>query len=282
MLPAYIIGLREGLEAALIVGIIAAFLRVNRRGDLLRWVLVGVLLASSICLAAGIALHLLERSLPHKQQEGLETIVGLVAVVVITYMVFWMRGHARSMRADLETSARDALAQGSAAGLVAMAFLAVFREGLETAVFLVAAFQSSVDSQATGAGAVLGILCAIVIGVGIYGGGIRFDLSKFFRITGVVLILVAAGLMSAAMHTAHEAGWISILQEPVLNLEWLVRPGTVTSALVTGMFGIQAHPTQAEVLAWVFYAVPLAIFVAWPPPSPRRSTPAEATVRSTT
>jgi high-affinity iron transporter len=280
MLPAFVIGLREGLEASLIVGIIAAFLRVNGRRNLLRWVLLGVGLASGLCLAAGIALHVFEKSLPQKQQEGLETIVALVAVCVISYMVVWMRQHAASMRHELETSAREALLQGSAAGLVFMAFLAVLREGLETAVFLVAAFQSSVDSQATGAGAVLGIATAVAIGIGIYSGGVHINLSRFFRITGVVLVLVAAGLVSAALHTAHEAGWLNGLQASVLNLEWFVRPGSVISALVTGMFGIQAQPTQAEVFGWLAYGIPAGLYVAWPQRSSRRLAPAKATPAS--
>src|SRR5450631_4264113 len=138
MLPAFVIGLREGLEAALIVSIIAAFLRQHGRLDALRWVFAGVLLASALCLAAGIGLHMLERNLPQLEQERLETVVGLVAVAVVTYMVVWMRRHARSIKGALEESAGAALAQGSVVALVAMAFLAVLREGLETAVFLVA------------------------------------------------------------------------------------------------------------------------------------------------
>jgi high-affinity iron transporter len=264
MLPAFIIGLREGLEAALIVGIIAAFLKVNGRSDMLRWVFAGVLIASGLCLAAGVALDLLERSLPQKQQEGLETIVGVVAVCVVTYMVVWMRRHARSMKGVLEAEAGRALAEGSVLGLVFMAFFAVLREGLETAVFLVAAFQSSIDPQATGIGAVLGLVIAIAIGLGIYSGGVRLDLARFFRFTGLVLVLVAAGLVAAALHTAHEAGWLNTLQGSTIDLEWLVRPGTVISALVTGMFGIQAHPVQAEVLGWLLYAVPVGLYVAWP------------------
>jgi high-affinity iron transporter len=276
MLPAFIIGLREGLEAALIVGIIAAFLRVNGRKDMLRWVFAGVLLASGLCLAAGIALHLLERSLPQKQQEGLETVVAAVAVCVVTYMVVWMRRHARSMKGALEADAGRALAEGSVLGLVFMAFFAVLREGLETAVFLVAAFQSSVDPTATGAGAVLGLVVAIAIGTGIYTGGVHIDLGRFFRFTGLVLVLVAAGLVSAALHTAHEAGWLNTLQGSTFDLGWLVRPGTVISALVTGMFGIQARPVQAEVLGWLLYAVPVGLYVAWPQrrrtPTPERRT----------
>jgi high-affinity iron transporter len=175
-----------------------------------------------------------------------------------------MRKNARSMKGVLEAEAGKALAEGSVIGLVAMAFFAVLREGLETAVFLVAAFQSSLDPAATGLGAVLGLLVAVAIGVGIYTGGVRIDLARFFRFTGLVLVLVAAGLISAALHTAHEAGWLNTLQGSTIDLDWLVRPGTVVSALVTGMFGIQPHPVQAELLGWLLYAIPVGLYVAWP------------------
>jgi high-affinity iron transporter len=274
MLPAFIIGLREGVEAALIVGIIAAFLRQNGQAKALRWVFLGVILAALLCLGVGIALHQLERNLPQKEQEGLETIVGLVAVAMVTYMLIWMRRHARSMRASLETEIGGALAQGSVGALIGMSFFAVLREGFETAVFLVAAFQNSTNTQATGSGAILGLVVATVIGYGIYRGGIHIDLNRFFRITGLVLVLVAAGLVSSALHTGHEAGWFNSLQDRAFDLDWLVRPGTVLSALVTGMFGIQPRPTVLEVLGWLLYLVPVGLYVAWPqrrrvaPPSP--------------
>jgi high-affinity iron transporter len=274
VLPAFVIGLREGVEASLIVSIVAVFLRQNGRKDALKWVWVGVTGAVIICLAVGIALHVLERTLPQKQQEGLETIVGLVAVAFITYMIVWMRQHAREMRRSLEASVSAALAEGSARGLILMAFLAVLREGFETAVFLVATFQNSTNAQATGTGAVLGVLVAVVIGFLIYRGGISFNLARFFRITGVLLVLVAAGLVASAFHTAHEAGWITVLQKQALDLEWLVRPGTVSSSLVTGMLGIQPRPTVIEVIGWVVYLVPVGVFVLWPSAGRRGKHPA--------
>ncbi|MEO8082913.1 MAG: iron uptake transporter permease EfeU [Ardenticatenales bacterium] len=264
MLPAFVIGLREGVEAALIVGMIAAFLRRHERADALRWVVIGVVLAGSLCLAAGVALHALERSLPPQQQEGFETVLGLLAVVAVTYMVLWMRRHARTLKASIEVSAGLALAQGSALALVLMAFLAVLREGLETAIFLVAAFQNSANPRLTGTGALLGLVVAVGFGYAIFAGGVRIDLARFFRVTGVVLVLVAAGLVASAIHTAHEAGWVSVLQRPAADLRWLVRPGSVSSALITGMFGIQPRPTQAEALGWLVFVVPVLPFVLWP------------------
>ena len=133
-------------------------------------------------------------------------------MAAVTYMIVWMRRNARGIKAALEGEAASALARGSAMALVAMAFLAVLREGFETSVFLLAAFQDATDTTAAGAGAVIGLVAAIVIGVGLYRGGVRINLSRFFRITGLILVFVAAGLLATAAHTAHEAGWINSMQ----------------------------------------------------------------------
>src|SRR3954449_11865401 len=235
MLPTFVIGLREGVEAALIVGIIAAFLRQEGRQDALRWVWLGVLTAVAICSAVGVALQVLDQELPQRRQEGLETIVGLVAVGMVTGMIIWMRKHARGMARALRENAGAALAQGSVGALVGMAFFAVIREGMETAVFLLAAFQSATNPTTAGLGALLGVLGAVVIGFGIYRGGVRINLARFFRLTGLVLVLVAAGLVANALHTAHEAGWVNFGQDQALDLTWLVVPGTWTASLLTGM-----------------------------------------------
>jgi high-affinity iron transporter len=264
VLPTFVIGLREGVEASLIVGIVAAFLRQQGRTDALRAVWAGVVLAVLLCVGVAIALQVIDDSLPQQQQEGLETVVASIAVGMVSFMIFWMRRHARGLVSDLRESAGHALAEGSAWALVAMAFFAVLREGLETAVFLLAAFQASGDSTAAGSGALLGVLVAVVIGWGIYRGGIRLNLARFFRATAAVLVLVAAGLVATAVHTAHEATWLNSLQGQALDLSWLVRPGTITSSLVTGVLGIQPQPTIGEVLGYALYAVPMLALVLWP------------------
>ncbi|HEX3910753.1 MAG TPA: iron uptake transporter permease EfeU [Solirubrobacteraceae bacterium] len=264
MIPTYVIGLREGLEAALIVSIVAAFLRRQGQREALRYVWLGVGIAVLLCTAVGVALQLLNEDLPQRQQEQLETVVGVCAVAIVTFMIFWMRRNAASLRGEIERNAAAALATGSVVGLVAMAFFAVLREGLETAVFLLAAFQASSNALTAGLGALLGILTAIVIGAGLYRGGIRINLARFFRVTAVFLVLIAAGLLATAMHTAHEGGWINSLQGQALDLSWLVVPGTVTSSLLTGMLGLQPLPTDGEVLVYLLYAVPMLLFVLWP------------------
>jgi high-affinity iron transporter len=278
VIPTLVIGLREGLEASLIVGIIAAFVGRSGRRYALRQVWIGVGAAVALCLAIGIGLVALSRELPERAQEGLETVIGAFAVVMVTFMIVWMSRHARGMKKELEGAAADALATGSARTLVVMAFLAVLREGFETSVFLVTVIQNSATVRLGTVGALLGIAIAVGIGYGIYRGGVRLNLARFFTVTGLVLVLVAAGLAMTVMHTAHEAGWLTVGQAEAVNLSWLVRPDTVTASLLTGVLGLQARPTAAEVVAWLLYALPMLAYVGWPRRG--RGTPARSTKRA--
>ena len=275
MLPTFVIGLREGLEAALIVGIIAAFLAQQGRRDALRQVWLGVAVAVVICIGIAVALQAISSDLPQRGQEGLETGVGVLAVGMVTYMIIFMRRNARHLKGELEGAAASALASGSARALVAMAFLAVLREGFETAVFLLATFDASGDATTSWLGAVIGILLAAAVGYGIYRGGVRLNLARFFLITGLVLVVIAAGLVMTAFHTANEAGWLTAGQAQAFDLSWLVRPGTPVSSLLTGVLGIQPFPAWIEVAAWLVYLVPMIVIVSWPGRRARR-TPATA------
>jgi high-affinity iron transporter len=264
VLPTFVIGLREGVEAALIIGIIAAFLIQRDERSALRWMWVGVGLAIGLCLGIAATFRAINQSLPHKQQETLEALMALLAVGGVTYMIIWMRRHSRGLKHVLESHAETALVQGSTWALVGLAFFAVIREGLETSVFLIAAFQNSLNPRATGTGAVLGILLAAVLGYGIYKGGVRINLSRFFRVTGFILVLVAAGLLASAAHAAAEAGFITVGQASALNLTWLIAPGTIRASLITGMLGLQPSPTVIEVSLWLVYAISMGLYVLWP------------------
>jgi high-affinity iron transporter len=264
MIPTFVISLREGVEAALIIGIVAAFLVSEGRRDAIRQMWAGVAVAAALCIAIAVVLRVVGQQLPQREQEALETVIGVVAVGAVTYMIVWMRRNARGIKKALEGHAASALASGSAVALVAMAFLAVLREGFETSVFMLAAFQDATDTTAAGAGAVLGLLAAIAIGLGIYRGGVRIDLNRFFRVTGLILVFVAAGLLSTSLHTAHEAGWFNGLQGQAIDLTWLVQPGTISGSLLIGMLGLQPTPTVGEVTIYLLYAVPMALYVLWP------------------
>jgi high-affinity iron transporter len=285
VLPTFIIALREGVEASLIVGIIAAFLGQQGRRDALRWVWIGVSLAVALCLAVGIGLRVLGENLPQAQQEGMEAIIALVAVAMVTYMIVWMRRHARAIKRTLEGEVAAALINGSVLALVGMAFFAVLREGFETAVFLLAVFESATSPAAASIGAILGLVVAAVLGYLIYKGGLRVNLGRFFRVTGAVLALVAAGLVASALHAAHEATWFNVLQPKAFDLSWLVAPGSVRAALLTGMLGLRPEPTVGEALGWLLYLVPVGLYVLWPdrrrPAPARRATTPVTTVEGT-
>ena len=274
MLATFVIGLREGLEAALIVGIIAAFLRNNDKSLAAMWAGVGLALVLSILV--GVGLDLVEQALPQAAQEGMETVIGGIAIFFVTGMIAWMNKHARNMKRELEAQAAEALSQASAFALAAMAFLAVLKEGFETAVFLLATFSAAQSAVLAATGAVLGILLAVLIGWGIYVGGVKINLSRFFRVTGAFLILVAAGLVITALRTAHEAGWLNAGQQMTVNLAWLVAPGTVQSALITGVLGVPTDPRLIELTGWFAYLIPILAFVYWPE---KRRPSARATIR---
>lgn len=258
MLIAFLIMLREGIEAALIVGIVAGFLKQSGHADLMPKVWLGVLLAALLCIGLGWGIHRATGEIPQKQQELVVGLIGLVAVAMLTYMVLWMKKAARSMKQMLHASVQTALNQGRTQGwaLVGMAFLAVAREGLESVFFLLAVFQQS-PTAAMPVGAVAGLLAAAVIGLLIYQGGMRLNLAKFFRWTGAFLILVAAGLLAGSLRALHEAGVWNHLQTIVFDSSAYLHEDSLLGVLLGGFFGYTDHPTQGEVLVWLLYLVPV-------------------------
>ena len=261
MLIAFLIMLREGIEAALIVGIVAGFLKQSGHSRLMPKVWLGVALAALMCLGIGYGIHSATGEIPQKEQEFVVGVIGLVAVAMLTYMILWMKKAARSMKRQLQYSVQTALNRGNGQGwaLVGMAFLAVAREGLESVFFLLAVFQQS-PTWSMPVGAVLGLLAAVVIGALIYQGGMRLNLAKFFRWTGAFLIVVAAGLVAGSLRALHEAGVWNHLQEVVFDSSKYLHEDSPLGVLLGGFFGYTDHPTQGEVLAWLLYLVPVMIW----------------------
>lgn len=269
MLPSFLIMLREGIEAALIVGIIAGYLARTGRSAWLPTVWVGVLLAVALSLFVGAGVIALGAQFPQKTQELFEAVVGAFAVVILISMVFWMRKAARSIRQTMEHDIDAALAdaRGPAWALIGMTFFAVAREGLESVFFLLALFQQS-PGPAAPLGALLGVGVAILMGVGIYRGGVRLDLRRFFRWTGVFIILVAAGLASSVLRNLHEAGIWNHLQQPVWDLTRTLPVGSIPGAILSGLFGYHDAPVLGEVLVWAaVLSVTLWLFLR---PAPAR------------
>jgi len=264
MLIPFLIMLREGIEAALIVGIVASYLKQSGRGALMPAVWVGVLLATALSLFTGAGLQLLAAEFPQKQQELFEGVVGLIAVVMLTSMVFWMRKAARSIKGELHASIDKALtrgADGQGWALIGMVFLAVAREGLESVFFLLAVFQQSSGWEAP-VGALAGIAVSVVIGWGLYSGGVRLDLRRFFRFTGLFILLVAAGLLASVLRKLHEAGVWNHLQTVVFDMSETLPMDSPAGAVLSGLLGYQAAPVTGEVIVYLaFLAVALFFFL---------------------
>jgi high-affinity iron transporter len=270
VLVAFLIMLREGIEAALIVGIIAGYLKKTGRQDALPAVWFGVGLALVICTALGMALELAGAEFPQKMQEMFEGCVALIATGILASMVLWMARAARSIKAQLHDSIDSAAGSGDSRGLAlaAMAFLAVGREGLESVFFLIATVQQDVGIGVP-IGAGLGILCAFAFGVGMYRGGIRLNLQTFFRWTGVFIIFVAAGLLAGAVRAFHEAGLWNLLQQTAFDISGVLPGDGLIGTLLAGIFGYQDAPTVGEVTVYLAFLLPaLSIFYLQGRPQP--------------
>lgn len=260
MLAPFLIMLREGLEAALIVGIIAGYLRQTGRAAWLPAVWIGIFLAIAAALFAGAALQLASAAFPQKTQELVEALIGLVAVAVLVWMVFWMRRAAGAMRQGLRQSVDAALDRGTWA-LIGMVFLAVAREGLESVFFLLAIFQQSRHIAAP-LGALAGVLVSAVIGWAIYAGAIRLDLRRLFRWTGVFILFVAAGLLAGSVKALHEAGLWNGLQSRAYDISGLLPETGPLGTVLAGLLGYRDAPTLGEVAVYaLFLAVMLPLFL---------------------
>lgn len=269
MLAPFLIMLREGIEAALVTSIIASYLRQTGRSAWLPAVWVGVFLAVALSLFAGAALQLMSAEFPQKAQELFEAVVGLIAVIVLVSMVFWMRRAARSIKAELHHSIDEALDTrhgGGAWALIGMAFFAVAREGLESIFFLLAIFQQS-PGPAAPLGALAGLLVATILGFTLYYGGVRIDLRRFFRWTGVFILVVAAGLLASVLRNLHEAGLWNLLQTRVYDLSDVLPVSSLFGTVLSGLFNYQDSPTAGEVIVYVVFLA-IALFLFLKPESP--------------
>ncbi len=251
MLPSMLLTFREGLEAALIVGIVLGVLRKLGRLEQRRIVWQGVMAAVIASLAVAIGLNLLGARLEGSAEEAFEGIAMLLAAGVLTWMIFWMQAQSQSIRAQLEADVRGAVAEGGR-GLLGLAFIAVFREGVETALFLTAAAFTSTIWE-TAVGGLLGLAVAIVVGWLIFATTIRLNVKRFFRVTGVLLILFAAGLVAHGVHEFNELGWIPAVIEHVWNANPVFHEDSTLGQIFKALLGYNGNPSLTEVLAYVAY-----------------------------
>jgi high-affinity iron transporter len=269
MLGNYLIGLREGLEASLVVTILVAYLVRSERRHLLPRIWGGIVLAVLVSLAFGAVLTFGPRGLTFQAQEAIGGSLSLVAVGFVTWMIFWMARAARSLSGELRGQI-DRAAEASRWSLVVVAALAVGREGLETALFLWAATQTATGAHTASTvpawqpltGAVLGIATAVVLGYLLYRGAVRINLARFFTWTGAFLIVVAAGVLGYGMHDLQEAGILPGLGSLAFDVSSHVDEGSWYGALLKGVFNFSPQTTWLQAAAWTAYlVVTLSLFL---------------------
>jgi len=258
VLATYFLMLREGLEAALIIGIVGAYLvKINRR-DALPKVALGVATAVGLSIAVGLGVALTIQELPPVLQETLEGLAAVLAVAILTWMLFWMRRQGRALKGELEHGVDRALTANSTRALVGLAFIAVIREGVETVLFLIPILSFHGTGLDTVAGGILGLASAVVFGWAIFIAGVRINLRRFFTITGTVLIFVSAGLVGFAIHEFGEAGLIANTGT-AFNLQPILPDNGPLGSILRGLFGYRTAPTPLEVLGYLAYLVPVLI-----------------------
>ncbi|MEV7325006.1 iron uptake transporter permease EfeU [Streptomyces sp. NPDC093970] len=263
MFSNYLIGLREGLEASLVVCILIAYLVKTGRRDALRPIWTGIAVAVLIAMGFGCALEFGSQELTFQAQEALGGSLSIVAVGLVTWMVFWMRRTARHLKKELHGKLDAALAMGTGA-LVATAFLAVGREGLETALFVWASVHAASDGTPRPLiGVALGLATAVLLGWLFYRGALRINLAKFFTWTGAMLVVVAAGVLAYGFHDLQEADWIPGLTNQAFDISGTIPPDSWYGTLLKGVFNFQPDPTVLQVTVWLLYLVPtLVLFFA--------------------
>ncbi|MBO3751609.1 FTR1 family protein [Streptosporangiaceae bacterium NEAU-GS5] len=263
MFASFLIGLREGLEATLVVTILVAFLVKSGRTERLPSVWAGVGAAVALSIGFGALLTYSAAHLDYKQHELFDALTSIAATVFVTFMIFWMRGAARRLSGELREKLGEALQMGSVA-VVVMAFLAVAREGLETALLWFAAVQGATTSATPLLGISLGLVTAVIIGYGLYRSALKINLTKFFTWTGLLLILVAAGIFKYGVHDLQESGVLPGLNTFAFDISSVLDPSAWYSALLSGMFNITPTPSVLETIAWVGYAVPVLVLFLRP------------------
>jgi len=252
MVAAFLITLREGLEAALIVGIVLSVLRRLGRPGRRRTVWLGVAAAVAVSIAAGVLLNALGVAFEGRGEEIFEGIAMLVAAGVLTWMIFWMRRQGSGMRAELESGVTQAVTEDRGWALFSLAFIAVVREGIETALFLTAAAFSAAPGQ-TLLGGALGLAASAGLGWALFSAGRQLNVRAFFRFTSGLLLLFAAGLVAYGAHELQEAGLLPVIVEHVYDINTLVDEQTGAGVLLKALFGYNGNPSLLEVILYVAY-----------------------------
>lgn len=257
MIAALLITFREGLEAALIVGIVLGYLKKMgyKRQSAVWW---GVALAVAVSIVAGAALQVMGIAFEERGEKLFEGVTMLLAAGVLTWMIFWMQRQGRNIRAELEADVRQAVTGGNRWALFALAFVAVVREGIETALFLTAAAFSATPAQ-TLIGGGLGLALAVIVGWLLFVVSTRLDVRAFFRVTSVLLILFAAGLVAHGVHELQEAGVLPVLAERVWDINPILNEGATLGSILKSLLGYNGNPSLLEVVSYIGYFTAIAL-----------------------
>ncbi len=252
MFASLLLSLREGLEAALILGILFGTLKKIQREDLAAVLWGGTASALVLSLLAALGLQALGASLEGKSEQIFEGLTMLLAAGVLTWMIFWMANQAQALKDELEAGVRQAARQTSGWPLFLLAFLAVIREGVELALFLTAA-SFATDGRQIVFGAALGLALSAFLGWGLFRATVRLDLQKFFKVTSALLLLFAAGLVAYGVHEFNEVGWIPAIIEHVWDINYILDENSTLGAILKALFGYNGNPSLTEVLAYLGY-----------------------------
>ncbi len=275
MLSSYMLSLREGLEAALIIGIALGALRQIGRADLSPALWLGTGSAMLLSIVVGVLLTLFGLSLEGMAEQIFEGVTMLLAASVLTWMIFWMSRHARYIKRQLEADVRRATLQTGKRGLFALAFLAVLREGLELALFLTAATFTT-TAQQTLLGGLLGLGTAVLLAWSLFATTVRLDLRRFFQVTGALLILFAAGLVAHSIHEFNEVGWIPPIIEHVWDLNPILDENSLPGEMLKALFGYNGNPSLTEVLAYLAYFIAIFAGLRWSGPRVEKAAHSQA------
>lgn len=274
LLGSGLIGLREGLEAGIVVTVLVAFLVKTQRRDALRWVWIGVAAAVVMTVGVFLVVQYTAYSVSGLGAEAVAGIASLVAVAIVTSMVLWMRRAAATISGDLRAGMSRALETGALA-VVALSFLAVGREGVETALFMVGFAEA--DTAWPLAGLLTGVLVAVGIAWAMYAGAIRINLAKFFQYTGVFLIVVAAGILSYGIGALQTVGWLPALGGRAVDIRSWFDWSSWYGEIVRGVFNLTPTPTVLQLLCWLAYLlIVLVLFLKPVRPKAAQQTPVAA------
>jgi len=266
MLPTYLLSLREGLEMALIIGIVLGALTKIRRDDLTSSVWLGTLSAAGISILTAVLLTTFGMSLEDRAEQIFEGVTMLIAAGILTWMIFWMSKQARFLKGELEAGVNKAAASTGRRAAFWLAFVAVVREGVELALFITAAFFAGDQSQMTTniiqtlAGTILGLGTAALLGWTLFATTVRLDLRRFFQVTGILLILFAAGLVAHGVHEFNEVGWIPAVVEHIWDVNIILDENSLVGQLLRTLFGYNGNPSLTEMIAYFAYLVVVSIF----------------------